>query len=346
MPDGVIDADTIEPAGGNKCASCGSPHLTEGKTPLCSECREKFINYPIPNSIKAASFVILLIVVFSLVTFPAQLNSILLLEKAKKAIENKEYVTAEKNLEKFISKNPNHLEANSYLLITSYYNDELDKMNTAYLKIQDEKYEDEELLAKVENTIKSAGICFGSDSLHNYMEVADTLLPLKKRLTDFLSTHKDDLSAKLLMARINLSEKEYDEAEKIYDELYAVEPNSVEILDGIVSTKRMLHKYDEAMKLCEKTLSVNKQYVSVLAQKARILISVYKEKESLKLAKATVELNPKDAYAAATLAIAYHFNKMPEDRDKVLASISNDSEESAAYIQIAKDIINGKEKLR
>ena len=108
----------------------------------------------------------------------------------------------------------------------------------------------------------------------------------------------------------------------------------------------MLHKYDEAMKLCEKTLSVNKQYVSVLAQKARILISVYKEKESLKLAKATVELNPKDAYAAATLAIAYHFNKMPADRDKVLASISNDSEESEAYIQIAKDIINGKEKLR
>lgn len=36
----------------NKCVSCGALNITIGATPLCTDCREYYIKYPIPKKNK------------------------------------------------------------------------------------------------------------------------------------------------------------------------------------------------------------------------------------------------------------------------------------------------------
>ncbi len=57
-------------------------------------------------------------------------------------------------------------------------------------------------------------------------------------------------------------------------------------------------------------------------------------------------LDAHDAYSNATLAMAYHFNKMIKERDAVIEQEKQSRDSSAIqYIQYAIDVIGDKEKL-
>lgn len=330
----------------NKCVSCGALNITIGATPLCTDCREYYIKYPIPKKIKIGIIIVIAVFLFSLISFPKQLNNILLLQKAKKSIAQQEYLTAEKNLDNFLSKNPTHLEANSLLLIASYYNSNMLKMGAVFNKLKNEKFEDLELLGKMENVIQNSSLNFESDTLISYMESADTSIPQINHLIKYHDKHPDDYSATYFLANLYVQEGKYEIAETLFDSIYKKNTTAIEVIDRMVCIKRLRHKYQDALGYCEEALHLNKQYISVLAQKARIWLVLNKKKEALKLAEETVKLQPKDSYALATLAIAYHYNNMYKDRDKIMSSMSLlTNEEAVYYTSVANDIISGKEKL-
>ncbi len=340
-------SEEIKQADKNKCIACGSPYITNGNMSLCAECREHYINFPIPNKIKIAAAVIILIVIFSLITFPTQINSVASLLKAKKAIEQKEFVTADKHLTKYLSKYPEHTEANAYMLISSYYNNDIEKLSKTYQILLDKKIEDEDLFKQLDTVMQLAIINFESDSLISYVKKMDSTISIKNKLISYLHVNPTDLSASYFLANAYLSDKDYLGAERLFDSLHHEYPNSIEFLDGLVSVKRLLKKNDEALHLCNQALLINKQFVSIIAQKARTLIAMNKDAASLLLSQKAVALKPKDTYALTTLAIAYHYNNNTNERNKIMSSLKgNMTAQDSFYVNMAKDIFSGKDKLR
>lgn len=219
-------------------------------------------------------------------------------------------------------------------------------MGAVFNKLKNEKFEDLELLGKMENVIQNSSLNFESDTLISYMESADTSIPQINHLIKYHDKHPDDYSATYFLANLYVQEGKYEIAETLFDSIYEKNTTAIEVIDRMVCIKRLRHKYQDALGYCEEALHLNKQYISVLAQKARIWLVLNKKKEALKLAEETVKLQPKDSYALATLAIAYHYNNMYKDRDKIMSSMSLlTNEEAVYYTSVANDIISGKEKL-
>lgn len=87
----------------NLCKSCKSPNVMPGYSiPLCQECREKFIHYPIPIKIKIASILIFVIVAISLISFPKSINAGIQYERGEVAKNENKYYTAMLEYEKLL----------------------------------------------------------------------------------------------------------------------------------------------------------------------------------------------------------------------------------------------------
>ena len=67
------EIQSVEPI--PSCVECGQDMYDEVyKTPLCTCCRQKFIKYPIPLSVKIFGSAIIMIMVFSLYSFSQNMN--------------------------------------------------------------------------------------------------------------------------------------------------------------------------------------------------------------------------------------------------------------------------------
>ncbi|WDF56488.1 hypothetical protein [Mucilaginibacter sp. KACC 22063] len=83
-----------------KCINCGNTEILKGyRNNLCSECREKMINYPIPLWVKLFGLGILVVMLISIIWLPGNFKAALAFSKAEKAKNNHFYLTAQRELE-------------------------------------------------------------------------------------------------------------------------------------------------------------------------------------------------------------------------------------------------------
>src|SRR5439155_25895657 len=111
------------------------------------------------------------------------------------------------------------------------------------------------------------------------------------------------------------------------------------------SVKRELDQFDSAHYYCDRILSLNKESSYGMASKARTYLMQKKDQEGLRWALKSNEPDRMEPYSLATLALAYHFNNKPGERDKLVEASKKDSTQ-AAYMQYVIDIMQGKEKFR
>jgi hypothetical protein len=80
------------------CTNCNSSLIDPTyASPLCTDCREKFIRFPIPKWIKIFGAGVAMVLCFALVNLPSQLSIGLHLQKGKEAVKNHRYRTAEQS---------------------------------------------------------------------------------------------------------------------------------------------------------------------------------------------------------------------------------------------------------
>ena len=107
-----------EPKG---CAGCNHPVIEHGyPTPLCRDCRDNFIKFPIPRVIKLFGAVLGIILLYAMSGVPKNLATGIHYERGKEAIEKENYFTAQRELTTVIDKAPSFLEAKEYLAIASF----------------------------------------------------------------------------------------------------------------------------------------------------------------------------------------------------------------------------------
>ncbi len=330
------------------CVSCGNPaYLKEYPTKLCSECRDKFIRFPVPKWLWLFAGAIGVIVVFSLFTFPKTLSLGVALEKGKKAVEQHRYVTAQKELEPVVEKLPGLIEARGQLMIAAFYNSDIITMNKMAQSIGTRNIEDQDLLAAMNAVLEKESHYNLDDSLLAITQRCDSLgIPVQDTvIIRFIHLFPDDVSAKFLYAGALLNENKYQASDSMCRLVFQTDAEYMPALALETTAQRQLGNYEESLKYCDRLLDMNKESSFGIASKSRTYLKIKKDKEALELALQACELNPKNGYAIGSLMLAYHFNNDIQKRDELINRYKNDST-MAHQLSYPLDVINKKEKFR
>ncbi|MDP4263464.1 MAG: hypothetical protein Q8941_13135 [Bacteroidota bacterium] len=329
------------------CANCGHPIVEQGHpTQLCADCRAKFIHYPIPGGIKIFAGVIGVVLIFAMFKVPGNFSAGIHYQRGKEAIKKSNYNTAEKELSKVIKKIPGFVSAKEYLAIASFHNQDMESFVKMVGELQGQKVEDESLyneinglIAKVPNYVPGDSLMAFYTKYHSFDSIPEGVY------REYLSTHQDELFPALRYASVIFNNKQYRACDSLLDRILEKDPAYPEALYMKTSIKRELDQLDSAHYYCDRILSLNKESTYGMASKARTYLKQKKDAEGLQWALKSNEPDPAEPYSMATLALAYHLNNQPGERDKLLEASKKDSTQGA-FMQYVIDIMDGKEKFR
>jgi tetratricopeptide (TPR) repeat protein len=337
-----------DPAADPVCVQCGI-HLSSppSRIQLCENCRNAFINYPIPKWIKIFGIAILIVLAFSIISVSRNLQTGIHYERGLAAAHKKNYLTAQREFDKVVKSEPGYTEAQCRLLMAAFYNDDLQTVFSAFNKIKDEKVEDENLYHNVENVLSQAVLFLPSDSFNQlssrYNERFDSIP--KQEIAHYMEQNPDDLYATSRFAILLQDRKQFAEADSLLSIVLNEQPEYAIALNMKISLKREMEEFDSAYYFVERLLSINHENTTAMAAKARVLLKEKKDNAALYLAKKCCTYDDKNPYSICTLALVYHFKNDFKNRDAILATIERDSSamSSLAYV---RDVISGKEKFR
>jgi tetratricopeptide (TPR) repeat protein len=344
-----MEENTLEPTSGG-CINCGSVAVLKGyPNALCQDCREKFIKYPIPLWIKLFAGGIGLIFLFSLYKIPANISLGVHLEKGKTALEDKRYLTAQRELQQAVKKLPNDIQAEGYLLIAAFYNQDFEVMSKAYEKLKDKRSEDTELFDRINNTLAQAEDYFPDDAfnavLHKYGDDFEKVPD--KVLVQYIDSNAVNTFAAMAYASRLYGKDEYIQCDTVLQKIIAKEPDYFSALSMMAGVKRQLGQFDASIDYCNRMIALNKESVYAISSKSRTMLKSKRDDEALKLALQAASLDEKDAYNMGSLLMIYHFTNKTKEKEEVFKKISalKDSV-SIQTVQYAKDVVSGKEFFR
>jgi tetratricopeptide (TPR) repeat protein len=330
------------------CLNCGNPAvLHEFPTKLCTECREKFIRFPVPKWIWAFAGGIGLVVLFALFSFSGNLSTGIALERGKKAERQHKYMTAQREFEKVTAALPGYLEGQGRLMIAAFNNLDFAAFRKAYSALEHQAIPDQELYKELDDVITKSGYYFQSDSMQQLRSRYDSLgIPVPDALLrKYLQQNTDDLGSLMVYNSELFDKEQYAACDSISHVILEKYPGFNSVLLLMASVKRQMGNYDSALYYCNKLIELNNEYAPAIASKARTYLKMKKDDEAMKLALQAYEMDRKDGFCIATLAIAYHFKNDIKKRDELVNKIKADST-MTTYLQFALDIFSKKEKFR
>jgi tetratricopeptide (TPR) repeat protein len=331
------------------CLNCGNPEIfKDSPNPLCSECREKFIKFPIPLWVKAFGGVVAALVIFSLFSMPANISRGITYEKGIKAENEKNYLTAQHYFRTVVNNTPGYIEAKAHLLITSFYNNDLYTFTAMSDTLTGKSVDDNYLLNKVQELLDKAVNYFPTDSFiamhEKYKDVADTIPD--SVYEELIKNNSKDVFSKVMYASSLYNRNAYAKADSVLADILTEDSEHISALEMMAAIKRLENHPEQSLEYCEKLLQVNHESIYGLSCKARTLLKMNKNTEALKLALQSTQLDSTDYYSKATLALAYHFNNKTAERDKIIHNATATKDSAVmTYFQFVLDVISNKETL-
>jgi hypothetical protein len=332
------------------CINCANPVVLKGyPNPLCETCRDGLIKFPIPTGIKIFAGFLLLVIIFSFYKIPKNISIGMHLAKGETAIQEKKYITAQKEFKKVLTKVPGDLEMQCNLLISSFNNNDYATYDSLLKIISQKNFEDQDLFQKVNSFILSTSTLAPLEAFNdlntkyknNYYAIPDSVLE------NYIKANPNDTYI-MTAYSTRLSDKEnYIGADTILSKILIQDTNYVPALIGMSGIKRMELDYKSSLYYCNRLLDLNKESVYGLASKSRTLLRQKNDKEALLLAEQSYALASNDSYTMASLALAYHFTSKSEMRDGMLSKLSLLKDSSSVItLRYVKDVMSGKESFR
>jgi tetratricopeptide (TPR) repeat protein len=346
----IQNAATPAPEENKGCINCGHPVVVKGfPNALCESCRDNLIKYPIPKGIKIFAAAIAVVFLFSMYKIPKDIMLGIHLDKGNTAIEEKKYLTAQKELEKVVDKIPGNLEAESNLLIAAFYNEDFKTYSKIFTRLTGKNFEDESLYKRVENVTTEVNTYFPSDSFANILKRYDndaSKIP-DTTLKNYIKAFQEDPYPAMLLANRLLDAKLYAAADSVTSKILITNPAHIPALGMMAVLKREENKPDESIMYCDKLLAMNKESVYAMSSKARTYLKEKRDAEALSLALKCHQMDENNYHAAGSLVLAYHFTNKIKERDALLNKIDQLKDSIPALsIQYVKDIVSGKESFR
>jgi tetratricopeptide (TPR) repeat protein len=302
------------------CVNCKSnPCLENSPTKICGSCRALFIKYPIPKWIWGFAGGIVVIMLIGAFRMPAYVKAGLRISRAEKLIEEKRYVSAQRELEEVLERFPKNKNANGWMVVSSSYNLDMEQMNKSLDIVENEKFDDDELLSKMNAAVAYMGQSFSKDTTlgRRIYEVKDSTQALENLFTTMESTGDQDFAvAGVVISHYLFDLKEYSAIEKILKRVLEAEPNyySALLLDAAV--KRNTGDFEGAIASCNKALEINKEDVPTLSMLARIELKRKQDREAANYAKLALELSPNNISAMeAQSMVDFYAGRLTESKN-------------------------------
>ena len=329
------------------CANCGSMVIEQGyPTPLCKDCRTKFIRYPIPLSIKIFAGLIGLALVFAIVNLPGNLSAAIHYKRGKDAIEKANYLTARDELNKVIKKMPGFNDAKEYMTIAAFHNQDFSTFISLIKELEGTNIENGSLYQQITGLVEKVPEYLPKDSFMALFDKYHSFDSLPEYVYhQYIAAHPDEVFPEVRLASFLFGQKQYRSCDTILDHILKKDPDHAHALAMKTGLKREFNQFDSAHYYCDRILSLNKESAYGTASKARTYLMQKKDTEGMEWALKNIDRRKNDPYSLATLALAYHFNNKPGERDKILEAGKKDSTQTL-YIQYVVDVLNGKEKFR
>jgi len=337
---------TAQPEQG--CINCGSAAvLHDYPTPLCSECREKLIRFPIPKWMWAFAGAIVVALLYAVITFPKTIRIGVAYERGTNAEEEHRYVTAQHEFEKVVASVPDYLEGQGHLMIAASHNVDAVAFEKAYHALENKNIANSYLLGQLNHAVNKMESYAPADSLRElFASYASSQNGMpESTLLKLLYTTGNDIYVQNAYASTLYNREEYHMCDSVIHHVLAKEPDNLISLHLIISSKRRAEKLDSALFYCEKALSQNKEDVFAIASIARTYLQMKKDREALNVAHRAYALANQDGFTLATLALAYHFNNDTKSRDQVIQKYAGDSS-TGYFMKYVVDVVNNKEKFR
>ncbi|TSD67688.1 hypothetical protein FFF34_009960 [Inquilinus sp. KBS0705] len=331
--------ETEGPIEENNCVICNIPSVIEGHpTRLCADCRRKLINYPIPLWVKLFGAATLVLMIISLISLPGNFGAALAISRAIKAENHLNYVTEQRELESARKVAPNSVDVLGHLMIASFNNMDIETVFSASNDLSKKPIEDTALYNQLSYIIDESKLYIPSDSLYNITQrygnktIPDTVYIkyLKKKPSDIYSLY--------VLANSYYDKKQYLTADTLASKILSIDNEYMPAINLKSAVKREIMQTDSSIFYCDKILAINHESVYGTSSKARTFLKAGKFKQGLILAQQCENLANNDPYNIATLALAYHYNKEYQKRDKLLQTAIKDTT-LQVYMKYAKDQI-------
>ncbi len=337
------------------CVHCGQ-HPPEGSslTPLCAACRQALIKYPIPKWIWAFAAGVLVLMVVGFIRMPSFYTQVSEMARAEKAMDQRNYVTAIRALDKVLAKSPDRLEANGYMLIASAYNHDLLRMQAAYKQVEGRDMKDAALLARMEEAMRYVAQVVNVDSAfyaQYELAVRDSVAGMTRLAAevDTNNTFEHKAAAYLVVANALFDYKAYALCEPLLKKILDEQPDNYGAMGLLVALKRNTGYFDEAMTLSEKMLELNHEDVQVFAQMCRIALKRGRDKQAADLAQKAMTLESSNTAAMEAQAMVDFYAGQKQKSIAMLQKIKKVEQyvdgDSTISVRLNK-LIEGKEKFR
>lgn len=345
------DITNEQPAGepqSDKCVNCGSPWIEKGfPTPLCADCRNAFIKFPIPRVIRIFFLIITAVVLVAMIRLPDNISLGVHQVRGEKAFKNRHYVTAQKEYKSVVDKLPDYMDAKINLALASFYAQDFESFGALVGQLEGKMIEDRDLYGKLSYVMSQMEGYVPSDSFLSMRKTyADSAghIPLAE-MQKFVSKNPDDEYAAILLASDLFNNKNYSSADSILMNVLQKDPNHFGALSLMAALKRESGQFDESITYCDNILSLNKESVYAMSSKSRTFLKLHRDEEALRLANEADKIIRDDSYNLATLALIYHFTNRIKERDEAIAKVKKDTS-AVALLEFANDVISNKIKFR
>lgn len=337
-------SSTQEPEIKKDCPPSSNPDVAESSNAdLGGHSRNKISKRPFPLWKKILSLIILAAVVFSLIKLPPVISGAVAFYKGENAAKEKNYVTAANEYKKALEKNPDSTLILAKLFIAQYYNLQIDEALATFETIngRDSNMEMVDAVNLIIPKIKSYYYPHDNSFYSTLMTYYDDVEILELAISEYLTYYPDDVCATYYLADKKIELSKYDEAEELingvlakYDDFYY----GILLLSEIYCENG---DYEKAVECCQKILSLNKQNTAALGNLVRAELKLGDVKKALDLATETYNLDKTNPLSLSNMALAYHFNDMPNERDEMFDLLKNGTYLDSYTINLLTSIFNG-----
>ncbi|RYZ97322.1 MAG: hypothetical protein EOP47_21950 [Sphingobacteriaceae bacterium] len=269
------------------------------------------------------------------------------LGKAEKAMEQKRFETAQKELEQVLEKFPDDVTTNADMIIASSFNMDIESVKTAYYKIADKKIEDADFFKRIESSITYATSYAPSDTVM-VKKIDEVKNDREKLLALYKTSDTAQAIIKLYIANQLFELKDYASVEMISKDVLSINPEFHTALSLMSAAKRNTGKYDEALEYCDRMLDVNKEDIYAISQKARIELKRKHDKQAATYAREAMYINPDSDSALEAMIMVDHFTGRKKESRANFATLKTHAYSSgdSTILNRVSAIISGSEVYR
>lgn len=277
-----------------------------------------------PKKLIAVSAALL---IFCILIFPSVIKAAIDCDRGRRAQQEGMHMTAIKEYERALERFPDSAAIIARLAVSYFHNEKIDKCRELLQRIAGRRLpaklagQVNDIVRKMDEMYYESGELLEALRLYGQEELERTA----SRLEAHLDKNKNDVMGIFHLANISFDMGKYNTAEMLYTRALGLQPEFHSANLNLAAVYRVTGNYEKSEECCQKVLGTNKEYPQAFIALSRLELQRGDYRLALEYAKKAYDLDNTDMQAAANLCIAYHYNGMAADRDKLYEALAQNN---------------------